>query len=328
MKKTPISITIDDGCPSIHRMYHSLWPKRDEQGRPITAEGKLIRHDVPNSFLVKFCDIVEKHGLAGNYSVIPMPTEQGDIINGIGGYDADELKEWLSLVKTRLAPYFDFCPEILTHGHAVDLETGGFSDLDEETWASTKDRTVLTPYIQRALEMLKEVGIDANGVTSPWSFGVHVEAEYQAAIAEAQRRVHGRTFSWYFLHSDREAPNVKPWIALQEDGKTLVHVPGTIEDVLWQTMDCSRTDEAFINEIVDSLLSEDGQSGYVIERLNAGSWPVLVTHWQSLFSNGNETGLIILGRAAARINRLLGDRVVWTSSMEMAKMVAAENGLI
>jgi len=324
MQKTPISITIDDGCPLIHRMYHSLWPKRDAEGRPITAEGNLVVPDVPNSFLVRFCDIVEKHGIKGNYSIIPMPTKQGDIINGIGGHDIAALQEWLSIVKKRLTPYFDFCPEIITHGHALDLATGKFTDLDEETWASTKDRTVLTPYIQRALEMLKAVGIDANGVTSPWSFGIHVEEEYQAAIAEAQKCVHDRSFSWYFLRSDRESPNVKPWVALQEDGKTLVHIPGTIEDALWQTIDCSRTDEAYINEIVDSLITEDGKSGAFVERLNAGSWPIMVTHWQSLFSNGQETGLTILDKAMERVNRLLGDRVAWLSSMEMAQLVCKE----
>ena len=324
MQKTPISITIDDGCPLIHRMYHSLWPKRDVEGRPITAEGNLVVPDVPNSFLTRFCGIIEKHGIKGNYSIIPMPTEQGDIVRGIGGHEMDALKDWLSIVKARLTPYFDFCPEIITHGHALDLETGGFTALDEETWASTKDRSVLTPYIQHALEMLSAVGIDANGVTSPWSFGIHVEDEYQAAIAEAQRCVHGRTFSWYFLHSECEKPGVKPWVALQDDGKTLVHIPGTIEDKLWQTNDCARTDEAYINGIVDSLITADGKGGAFAERLNAGSWPILVTHWQSLFSNGNETGLTVLDRAIERVNRLLGDRVEWMTSMEMARLAAGE----
>jgi hypothetical protein len=42
----------------------------------------------------------------------------------------------------------------------------------------------------------------------------------------------------------------------------------------------------------------------------------LVTHWQSLFSNGLETGIAVLDEVGRRIQTLLADEVVWCSASE------------
>ena len=42
------------------------------------------------------------------------------------------------------------------------------------------------------------------------------------------------------------------------------------------------------------FLTPDGRGGKIREVLDAGGWPVILTHWQSLFSNGLETGLAVL----------------------------------
>ena len=319
--KIPISLIIDDGAPLIHPLYYVPWTAKDADGRPVTSDGRPFVRSIPVSFLEKFCGVTEKHAARGNFSVVPMPMAKGDILNGIEGYETGEVKKWLDIVKKRLAPSFDFCPEMLTHSYAVDLETGGLTGLDEETWASTKSRAELTPYIARALEILKEAGIDATGVTSPWSFGIHVEEEYAAAAAEAQELVHGRELSWYFLHTREDEPGVKPWFAIKEENRALVHIPATIGDKLWQTINCSRNDAEYINQIADSYITEDGLGGAIPKRLADGCWLILLTHWQSLFSNGLETGLTVLDTALSRVNGLLGDKLEWMSSLEMARAI-------
>ena len=318
MSKTPISIIIDDSCPLIHTNYHSAWAKKNEQGQPITADGRVLESTIPNSFLDKFVTVSHRRGFKGKMSVVPMPKHVGDILNGFPGYDFSLVREWIDTLNRELAPCWDFSPEVLTHMYAIDLGTGEPTELDEETWSFQQDRTTLTPYLARALEMLKQAGIDATGMTSPWSFGLNVEPEYIAAMVEAQKQVFGRTLSWYFLHCLEAEPSSKPWIAHQDDSHTLVSIPSTMNDRMWQTIDCPRTDSEYINGIADDYLAADGQSGGILKVLDAGGWPLLCTHWQSLFSNGLETGLKALDLVGERIEKHLSDRVTWLSSMEIA----------
>jgi hypothetical protein len=136
---------------------------------------------------------------------------------------------------------------------------------------------------------------------------------------DAQRAVYGRDFSWYFLHMLYGRPNLRPWIALKTDEHTLVSIPATVNDFWWETINSPRTDAGFIHGIADRILTADGHGGQVRELLDTGSWPVLLTHWQSLFSNGTEAGLAALDEVGRRINRTLGGEVEWVTCLEMAR---------
>ena len=325
MQKTPISIIIDDSCPLIHTNHYSAWAQKNEKGQPVTKDGRVLESTIPNSFLDKFASISQKRGFKGKMSVVPMPKHTGDILNGFPGHDISLVHEWIDTLNRELAPSYDFSPEVLTHMYAIDLETGKPTDLDEETWSFRQDRTTLTPYIAKALDMLKQAGIDATGVTSPWSFGLEVEQEYIAAMVAAQEQVYGRTLSWYFLHTLEGKPESKPWIAHKDDRRTLVSIPSTMNDKMWQTIDCPRTDGAYITGIADEYITPDGRRGDILKVLDAGGWPLLCTHWQSLFSNGLETGLRVLDLVGERVQTHLGDRVEWLSSMEITRLVAGDN---
>jgi hypothetical protein len=52
---------------------------------------------------------------------------------------------------------------------------------------------------------------------------------------------------------------------------------------------------------------------------------VIVTHWQSLFSNGRRTGLRILNQVCRRMQGCLGEQVQWTHSSELARIIAAQD---
>jgi hypothetical protein len=156
-------------------------------------------------------------------------------------------------------------------------------------------------------------------------FGIEVEDEYIASLVAAQRAVYGREFSWYFLHMLKE-PDTRPWVAYREGETTLVHLPANTNDVWWATIDSVRDDAEFLSGLADKLLTEDGRSGAIREILDAGGWPILLTHWQSLFSNGLETGLAVLDEVGRRIEVTLGDEVEWQSFDEIARRTAAEWG--
>ena len=310
MKKVPISLIIDDPAPVLSVYYTHAGTDKTRDGRP------LLEY-VPNALLRQFCDVVEKNGIKGKYSVVPMPGNRGDIINGISGVSKEDMQEWIDTVQTRLVPSFTVGPEMLTHNWAVNLEDGSAMTLNERDWAATQDRTTLTPYITKALELLKTVGFDAFGVTSPWDFGIEVEDEYAAAISKSVFDVTGKTEAWYFLRGLRNTPNAKAWIQLEEDGRTLVSIPATLTDHTWQTIWTPDSSDEFVRRVADEIITEDGSAGELINVLKLNGWPILIMHWQCLISNGLGTGIRVLDEVARRVKKNLADRVEWMSFEEI-----------
>jgi hypothetical protein len=317
-KKIPICFLVDDSAPLIHVYWFHV--KSTDGKEHLTKDGRILVKNVPNSFLDKFCDVVKRNNIAGKISIVPSPGGEGDIVNGIPGYDKSLIIQWLNTVRSRLSERFDFSPEMLTHNHALDLKTGKYSEENEAEWSKKQDRTILTPYITHCLELLKAAGINATGVTSPWNFGKFVEREYIEAMIVAQKEVYNRELSWYFLDTLNDQPQKKPWIALKKENCTLVSIASNMPDHFWETIDSPKTDSDYIQSIADKYITANGKEGSIINVLNAGGWPVFVTHWQSLYSNGLETGLKALEEVGKRINSNLKDRVEWKTCMELTKL--------
>lgn len=312
---------MDDSCPLVHVFAHH-W--RDVHHRPlVTSDGREMPLWIPNGFLDRFCDVADRRGLAGKFSIVAAPAGLGDVVRGIEGHDPALTREWLDTARRRLAARWDFCCEGLTHNLAVDLATGETLPESENAWSQRQTRETLTPYLVRQLSLLREAGVDATGVTSPWVFGIQVEDEYVAAIVAAQRSVYGRDSSWYFLHMLWDRPSARPWIAHRDARGTLVSIPALVNDFWWETIDSPRTDAAFVSAVADRLLTADGRAGKVREVLDAGGWPIVLTHWQSLFSNGLESGLAVLDEFGRRVEATLGAEVEWRSFGEIAARVSA-----
>ena len=320
MKKTPISLIIDDPAPRVFVYYEHAAVRETKDGRPLLDE-------VPNRFLLDFCEVMDRYGLRGKFSVVPMPGGRGDIVNGIPGFEKSEIDEWLDVVRTRVAKNFSICPEMLTHAQAVDVETGELLPMNERDWAAAQNVHTLTPYIAKALSLHKEAGLPATGVTSPWDFGIEVEDDYVEAISAAFDQVFGQKDCWYFLRSLRGEENARPWIALEKDGRRTAAIPATLNDHFWQTMDTTDTSPEYISSIADLLITEDGSSGEIIDVLNRNSWPILITHWQSLFSNGLGTGLKALNEVGRRIEKNLSGRVEWMSFEQLMRLTLEQTEL-
>jgi hypothetical protein len=318
-RAVPITLLVDDACPIVH-VFREHWVNVHHRP-PQTADGRPLATSVPGAFLDRFCDVMDSSGMAGKFSIVPSPAGKGDVVRGIAleeGFAPQETRAWLDTARARLSARFDFCPEMITHDLTLDLATGALLDVGENEWSQTQDRASLTPYITRALDLLRRAGFDCTGVTSPWVFGQQVEPEYQAAIVAAQRAVYGRDRSWYFLHMRHDRPQTRPWVAIAEGPVRLVAVASTVRDVWWETIDSPRTDRAWIESLADAVLAADGRGGAVRRVLDAGGWPVLLTHWQSLYSNGLETGLQVMAEVGRRV-AALGGEVQWCTCTELAR---------
>jgi hypothetical protein len=146
-------------------------------------------------------------------------------------------------------------------------------------------------------------------------------------MVAAQQTVFQRCFSWYFLHIWHQYPDARPYIAYQRGNTLLVSINSTVDDYFWPTINSPRTDQNYITSLADQLLTADGTKGAIRQVLDAGGWPILMTHWQSFFSNGLETGLAVLDVLGERISTTLANEVVWMTCSQLAQRTIAECAL-
>ncbi|MGQ9515189.1 MAG: hypothetical protein ACUVTL_09130 [Thermoproteota archaeon] len=135
--------------------------------------------------------------------------------------------------------------------------------------------------------------------------------EYIASIVEAMKRVYNSTFSWYFLHMLDDKDDAKPWVAY-DDGPVLISIPSSVQDYCWETVSNPRTNTKFIESVAERIVSRTKKIQ------NAGGWPIWLTHWQSLWSNGLKTGLKVIDEAAKRVTEDL--ELEWKKCIDIAKI--------
>ena len=316
----PLTIIIDDPAPLINVYW---WHAAESQhtDEPVLSTGEPVARDIPVDFLEQFIDVVERWQVRGKFSVLPYPAALGPIDVGWPGCDLAQLSRWLDLVRRRVTPFMDITPEILTHARALDLQRMTPLPLNERNWAEQQTAATMTPYISHALQILQRVGLAPTGVTSPWDFGIGVEEEYRLAIRQAMAGI-GVDQTWYFLHADVTGTAPRSHVAWREGERWLVSLWAQVDDYLWQTMETLQADDAYVSTIADAYLTQDGRGGRLTELHAVGTPMVLVTHWQSLFSNGRRTGLRILEEVCRRVDDCWGQQVRWTNCSDLARMVA------
>ena len=101
----------------------------------------------------------------------------------------------------------------------------------------------------------------------------------------------------------------------------VVSVPVNAGDVLWRTQygsvaAATRT----ARQGVDQLLSADGKSGRIRQLVDTEAPVTILTHWQSLFSNGRMAGLAGLKLLLERMTKHLSGRIKWMRCSELAKL--------
>ena len=316
MKKIPISLVIDDFTPVMSISYYG-----DSR---FLSDGREKIPAFPYSALCEFCDLIEKENIRGKISIVPMPVGRGDILNGLTDIDMMDVKLWLDTVRDRVADRFTICPEMLTHGKAADLAHGGVLNIREDEWSQLQNYETLTPYITRAVEIVRDAGFRVRGVTSPWDFGSKVEDAYARAVSDAVFSATGSDKAWYFLHCIRDKVDTRPWIALEEGNRCVVTIPVTTRDHIWYTLESADTSDEFISSVADGYITADGKSGEIPTVIANGGYPIFLTHWQSLMSNGSCIGIKVLELVLQRVHEHFSDTVEWMDLEQIMDMVIAD----
>jgi hypothetical protein len=316
--KIPFSLIIDDGSP-VDPLFYEL-------------PGYETPFLVPAKFTRRVADTFDHFNLRGKFTLIPMPSCLGRIDQSLQRVPQDHLIEFLKLMRERIAPKFDITPEFLTHLSSYDLKTGKYQrHLYEDSWISQAPEEEIVEYFTLAFTILRNVGIESTGITSPWVSGIDVENKYAKALGNAQWNVFKRKLTWYFLHavSDNEPP-VQCSVEYRdpERGQVVVSVPSNAGDIFW-SMDISpdkKVRQKMINDGIDRLLSPDGKTGRIHQLIESGFPVVIVTHWQSLFTQGTEQGLEGLIVLADRIQKVFGTGFEWVTCSEMARRYVESQG--
>jgi hypothetical protein len=306
--KTPISLIIDDGSP-VDPLFYEI-------------PGYDTPFLVPSEFTTQVAETFERFDLRGKFTVIPMPSCLGRIDQSLKRVPPDHLDSFLKLVRERIAPRFDITPEFLTHMRAYDLKTRGYQHIYEDVWISRAPLEEITEYFVLAFTILKNVGLTSTGITSPWASGIDVEKRYAQALAEAQWKIFERKLTWYFLHSiGWGAPRMCSMeYEVPERGQAVVSVPANFADIFWSMERSTRVERLkFINDGIDRVLSPDGRTGRMRQLIESGHPVVLLTHWQSLYTQGTGLGLEGLQALAERIKKVFGTNLEWVSCSELAR---------
>ncbi len=311
--KIPFSLIIDDGAP-VDPLFYEL-------------PGYETPFLVPAAFTRKVADTFDRFDLHGKFTVIPMPSCLGRIDQSLKRVPQAHLQEFIRLIRERVAPRFDITPEFLTHLSSYDLKTGNFKrHLYEDNWITQAPKEEVVEYFTLAFQILRNVGIESTGITSPWVSGIDVEDKYAQSLADAQWNLFKRKLTWYFLYaaSDTEKPyqlNVK--YKNPERGQVVVSVPANAGDIFW-SMDVPDIKDRpkFIKDGIDRLVSPDGKTGRIRQLIDTGFPVVIVTHWQSLYTQGTELGLEGLVTLAERIQKTFGSGIEWVPCSEMARRYA------
>jgi len=319
----PISLIIDDPAPVVNPLYYIETQVRHSK-RPCQKSGEPMPSRIPLSLVERFASMVELYGARGKFSIIPYPAGLGCILDGWEGAPKSEIDAWLKVAKERIEPRMDITPEMLTHTCAMDLSTGRLLPESEREWSQKQSFATLFPYISLAFSTLRKAGFDVSGVTSPWDFAKDVEGDYARAILAAQRKVYERDFAWYFLGNDPDPKGRRSFVSLRDpDGGTVVHIVSKGHDFLWDTMETQETSAAYISSVADLFLDASATKGHLVELFKAETPIVFHTHWQSLHSNGRDTGLAALALVLKRVSENWGGKVRWLKCSELARLVAA-----
>jgi hypothetical protein len=305
--KIPISLIVDDGSP-VDPLFYEI-------------PGYETPFLVPAEFTARVAETFERLDLRGKLTIIPMPSCLGRIDQSLKRVPPDHLQAFLKIVRERIAPRFDITPEFLTHLRAYDLKKGGYQHIFEDVWITRAPLEEVVEYFVLAFQILNNVGLPATGITSPWDSGIDVEKKYAQALADAQWKVFQRKLTWYFLYSVDSGPPRQLSVEYQvpERGQAVVSVPANFPDIFWSMERPAGERRQFIQNNIDRLLSADGRTGRIRQLVESNHPVILLTHWQSLYTQGTGLGLEGLGALAERIRKVFGTHVEWVSCSERAR---------
>lgn len=319
----PVSLVVDDGVPCINPLYYYYLQV------PLEKHQTYQTHEpcIPLDLIEQFAAVIERHAMRGKFTILPYPAGLGTILEGWDGCDRQEIARWLDVVRSAIAPQFDITPEILTHTLALDLRTHTLiPEAAEHIWMADRTQAELTEYMRTSVDLLRQANFAPTGITQPCYFNGDRDAYAQAVLAALRpdNQDPDGTVVFYFVDFLPDEPPLPPppVVVLDRDkGEAVVSILCNANDYFWNTQYASGVNAT---QAADKFITADGQAGRLVDLIRSDAWAVLVTHWQSLYSNGSRQGLAGLDEMAGRLNHTFGARLLWMTNSQIARYRVAE----
>ena len=284
--------------------------------------------EIPDTFVRTFGEWCAEQGVKGKYSIVPYPACVGRLDRELPGWTDQELAASIALVRSLMMPNWDIHPEMVTHTRVIDMTTGhpypDHSLKFMENWDWTTGRSVdeISNYMRYALQILKNIGLPCEGITTPGGFGNRALPELAQATAESVRDVFKAEVPHYFRHlydsgEESVAPRVEYAAGLDSaDPRCVVSIIGCTGD--W-TGGWDNTPPAG----VDRFITEDLQRGRMVDIIQRGEPALMLAHWTGVYWNGQQLGFKIFQEVVRRLHARF-DNLVWMKLSEVARYWAAK----
>ena len=284
--------------------------------------------EIPDDFVREFADWADTAGVKGKYSIVPYPACVGRLDRQLPGWSRQELADSLELVRTRLMPRWDIHPEMVTHTRVIDLRTGHPYDdhsvkfMENWEWTTGRSADEIAAYMAYALNILKNVGLPCEGVTTPGGFGNKALPQLAQAALQSVRDVFSTEIPHYFRHLyDRGTESVAPRVEYAAgldtpDPRCVVSIIGCTGD--W-TGGWDNTEPAG----ADKFISADLKSGRMVDVIERGEPALLLAHWTGIWWNGQKLGLQIFKEVVRRLHARY-DHLLWMKLSEVSRYWAAK----
>jgi len=326
--RVPVSLIIDDSTTLVNMAHFGIPQFAEVFPDKYKQDWRKLPREIPDSFVREFGEWSAAYGVKGKYSIVPYPACTGWVNRFIPGWTKRELEESLKLVREVIVPNWDIHPEMVSHTRVIDIKTGKPYPLatpefmENWEWSQNKSADELAAYQAYALNILKEAGLNCEGLTTPGGYGGRNQDNLAIGTLQAVRDVYGSEVPHYFRDLFTEkgvsvAPQVRFPSGLDtSDPKCVVSILGCTGDWFggWDGLEPGD---------VNLFITADLQKGRMVDVIDSGEPAIMVCHWPGIYFNGEKTGFNILKTVKNRLDQKY-NHLIWMKLSEISRYWAAK----
>ncbi len=327
--RVPVSFIIDDSTALVNMAYFGIPQFKEVFPDQYLQDWKKLPREIPDEFVREFGEWCRDNGVKGKYSMVPYPACTGWLHRFIPGWSRQALEESVSLVRDFMMEDWDIHPEMISHTRVIDIKTGmpypypTPEYMENWEWSQDKSSDELAAYMTYALNVLKEVGLPCEGITTPGGFGSRNMDNLALGTLEAVREVFQAEIPHFFRDvrtdpKERVEPELFHVTGLDtDDPKCSVHIIGCTGDWFggW---------DGLVPGNADRFITPDLAKGRMVEVIDAEQPAIMVCHWPGIYYNGTRLGFNIFKTVVQRLHQKY-DHLLWMKLSEIARYYVCKN---
>ena len=327
--RVPLSFIIGDSTCLVNMGHFCMpqfahaWPDRETYKQP----WRDWPREIPDSFVIEFGQWCAQRGVKGKYSIVPYPACVGWLDRTLPGWSQQDLDNSLAVVRDLMMPNWDIHAEMNTHTRVIDLKTGRpMPDVNAGTMENSYPQTDistdhLAAYLAYALRVLKNCGLDCEGITTPGGFGNRVKDKLPLAVHQAVRDVFGTELPHYFKYVKTGSETTQPTLEFTNNLRDVDHLTMNVPA---GTGDWFGGWEGTVQPQPDLYCNADATSGRMVELIQRGEPAVMLCHWPGMYCNGTKTGFEAFQRVVDSLASRFKDQTIWMKVSEIGRYWAAK----